>query len=200
MLHLRIICPPDRTEAVEKLLTADVAVTHVVVLPGTARDPHGDLLLCDVVREGTSDLIDRLRELGVDRDGSIMLERVDTTLSAAADRAEKRVPGLGVDSVVWEEVEHTTAAESELSAAFLTFMVVATVIAGIGVLLDQPILIVGAMVVGPEFGPLAALCVGLVRGRWSLVRRALLALVVGFAVGMVVTPATALAAARSKVP
>ncbi|MBB5112916.1 putative membrane protein [Micromonospora echinospora] len=36
-------------------------------------------------------------------------------------------------------------------------------IAGIGVLLDQPILIVGAMVVGPEFGPLAALCVALLR-------------------------------------
>ena len=190
MLHLRIICPSDRTPAVEKLLTADAAVTHVAVLPGAARDPHGDLLLCDVVREGTSDLIDRLRDLGVDRDGSIMLERVDTTLSAAADRAEKRVPGLGVDSVVWEEVEHTTAAESELSAAFLTFMIVATVIAGIGVLLDQPILIVGAMVVGPEFGPLAAICVGVVRGRWALVRRAVGALVVGFAAGMAVTVAT----------
>jgi hypothetical protein len=31
------------------------------------------------------------------------------------------------------------------------------------VLLDQPILIVGAMVVGPEFGPLAALCLGLLQ-------------------------------------
>jgi uncharacterized hydrophobic protein (TIGR00271 family) len=92
--------------------------------------------------------------------------------------------------VVWEEIEHTTAAESELSGAFLAFMIVATVIAGIGVLLDQPILIVGAMVVGPEFGPLAALCVGLVRGRYALARRALLALAVGFAAGMLVTVAT----------
>ena len=45
------------------------------------------------------------------------------------------------------------------------FMIVATMIAGIGVMLDQPILIVGAMVVGPEFGPLVALCVGLVTRR-----------------------------------
>jgi uncharacterized hydrophobic protein (TIGR00271 family) len=190
VLHLRIICPPDRTAAVEELLTGDDAVTHVVVLPGTARDPHGDLVLCDVVREGTSDLIAALRELGVERDGSIMLEKVDTTLSAAATRAEKRVPGLGVDAVVWEEVEQTTAAESELSWAFLTFMMVATVIAGIGVLLDQPILIVGAMVVGPEFGPLAAFCVGVVRGRWDMVRRALGSLAAGFAAGMTVTVAT----------
>jgi len=190
VLHLRIIVPPDRTAAVRELLTGNDAVTHVVVLPGAAVEPVGDLVFCDVVREGASAIIERLRALGVERDGSIMLEKVDTTLSAAADRAERRVPGLGVDAVVWEEVEHATAAESELSGAFLTFMIVATVIAGIGVLLDQPILIVGAMVVGPEFGPLAAVCVGVVRRRPALVRRALLALGVGFAVGMLVTVAT----------
>jgi hypothetical protein len=44
-------------------------------------------------------------------------------------------------------------------------MIVATMIAGIGVMLDQPILIVGAMVVGPEFGPLVALCIGIVTRR-----------------------------------
>jgi uncharacterized hydrophobic protein (TIGR00271 family) len=190
VLHLRIIVPPDRTAAVQELLTGNDAVTHVVVLPGAAVQPAGDLLSCDVVREGASAIIEQLRGLDVDRGGSIMLEKVDTTLSAAADRAERRVPGLGVDAVVWEEVEHATAAESELSGAFLTFMIAATVLAGIGVLLDQPILIVGAMVVGPEFGPLAALCVGIVRRRTALVRRALLALGVGFAVGILATVLT----------
>jgi uncharacterized hydrophobic protein (TIGR00271 family) len=190
VLHLRIIVPPDRTAAVQALLTGNDAVTHVVVLPGAAVEPVGDLIFGDVVREGASAIIERLRALHVDRDGSIMLEKVDTTLSAAADRAERRVPGLGVDAVVWEEVEHATAAESELSGAFLTFMIVATVLAGIGVLLDQPILIVGAMVVGPEFGPLAALCVGVVRRRTALIRRAVLALGAGFAAGMLVTVAT----------
>ncbi|MFL6126803.1 DUF389 domain-containing protein, partial [Actinophytocola sp.] len=51
----------------------------------------------------------------------------------------------------------------------------------------SPILIVGAMVVGPEFGPLAAIAVGLVRRRWDLVRRAALALAVGFPLAMAVT-------------
>jgi uncharacterized hydrophobic protein (TIGR00271 family) len=192
VLHLRVISPPDRTADVEKLLTSSPAVTHIVVMPGTARQPEGDLLMSDVVREGASDVIQELRRLGIERDGSIMVEKVDTTLSAAATRAERRTPGLGVDAVVWEEVEQATAEESELSGAFLTFMIVATAIAGIGVLLDQPILIVGAMVVGPEFGPLAALCVGLVRRRGRLVRRGLLALAVGFAVAMVTTVLTTL--------
>ncbi len=187
MLHLRIITPPDRTARVEQLLTGCPAAIHVVVIEGAARSPAGDLITCDVVREGASGLLDDLRALNLEEDGSIMVERVDTVLSAAADRAERRVPGFGADAVVWEEIEHTTGEEATLTAAFITFMIVATVLAGIGVLLDQPILIVGAMVVGPEFGPLAALCVGAVRGRLRLVRRAVTALVVGFAVAMAVT-------------
>jgi uncharacterized hydrophobic protein (TIGR00271 family) len=190
VLHLRIITPADRTARVEEVLAADPAVTHVVVLLGVARDPAGDLLTCDVAREGASDVLDALRGLGLEKDGSIMLERVDAAVSASAERAERRAPGFGVDAVVWDEIEHTTGEETRLSVAYLVFMVVATVIAGIGVLLDQPILIVGAMVVGPEFGPLAALCVGVVRWRPVLLRRAVTALVAGFAVGIVVTVLT----------
>ncbi len=44
-------------------------------------------------------------------------------------------------------------------------MVLSMLIAAVGILIDQPILIVGAMVVGPEFGPVAGLCVALVEKR-----------------------------------
>ena len=52
-----------------------------------------------------------------------------------------------------------------LTGTFVAFMVLATLLAAIGVVTDSPITIVGAMVVGPEFGPLAALAVSLVRRR-----------------------------------
>jgi len=190
VLHLRIIVTPARRPAVEGLLHATPAVTHVVVLPGAATQPPGDVVLADVVREGASDVLAGLRALGVEDDGAIVMENVDVSLSRYADRAARRTPGLGVDAVVWEEIEHRTGEETELSGAYLAFLIVATVIAGIGVLLDQPILIVGAMVVGPEFGPLAAICVGLVQLQWALVRRSLIALVVGFPVAMAVTVGT----------
>jgi uncharacterized membrane protein len=45
------------------------------------------------------------------------------------------------------------------------------------VVTDSPVTVVGAMVVGPEFGPLA---VALVRRRMYLARRAGVALLVGF--------------------
>ena len=44
-------------------------------------------------------------------------------------------------------------------------MVLACLIASVGIFLDSPILIVGAMIVGPEFGPIAGLCVAVVQRR-----------------------------------
>ena len=187
MLHVRVIAPRETTEQARQVLAEDPAVAHVVLLPGVAQSPPGDLLEFDVVREGASPVLDRLRDLGIERDGSIVVERVDATMSAAADRAARRTPGLGVDAVVWHEIEHQTGEETQLSASFLAFMTVAMIIAAIGVLLDQPILIVGSMVVGPEFGPLAALCVGLARRKPELVRRSAVALGVGFASAMLIT-------------
>ncbi|GAA2859973.1 DUF389 domain-containing protein [Actinoplanes cyaneus] len=187
MLHVRVITPEKVTSRVRAALAGDDAITHLVVLPGAALSPAGDVVEFDVVREGASAVLDRLRALGLEQDGAIVVERVDATMSSAADRAARRMPGLGVDAVVWHEIEQQTGEETELSASFLAFMAVATVIAAVGVLLDQPILIVGSMVVGPEFGPLAALCVGLVQRKWHLVRRSGIALGVGFPFGMLVT-------------
>ena len=93
--------------------------------------------------------------------------------------------GLPSDAVVWEEVEQRTSENTELSIGFVLFMVLAMQIGAVGILLDQPILIVGAMVVGPEFGPLAGLSVALVERRPDFARRSLMALGLGFPIGIV---------------
>jgi uncharacterized hydrophobic protein (TIGR00271 family) len=187
VLHMRIIAPTDRRDEVLELLNDDVAVTHLVVLPGAARDPRGDLILCDVAREGADAVLQRLRDLDIERSGSVVVSSVDVSLSHAARRAARAAPGHGTDAVVWDEIAHKTGEETHLTATYLLLITVATMIAGIGVLLDQPILIVGAMVVSPEFGPLAALSLALVRWRTWIIRRSLAALLVGFLVAMLVT-------------
>ncbi|MFJ6197795.1 DUF389 domain-containing protein [Micromonospora sp. NPDC092111] len=187
MLHLRVIAPADQSAAVADLLADDPGVTHLVVLPGAARQPQGDLILCDVVRERADNVLHGLQQLGVETRGAIAADDVELTLSAAAERAAREAPGSGADAVVWDEVAAKTGEQTELSGTYLVLIVVATMIAGIGVLLDQPILIVGAMVVGPEFGPLAALCVGLARRNGRTVVRSVQALLVGFLAAMLVT-------------
>ncbi|MEU3652183.1 DUF389 domain-containing protein [Streptomyces sp. NPDC032161] len=187
MLHLRLIVPADRTDEVVRLVEGTAGTAHLVVMPGVARDPAGDMVLCDVAREAGDDLIGALRGLGIDEQGSISLENLDLTLSAHADRAEREAPGEGADAVLWEELTEATHEESTFSVTYVAFLAVATMLAACGVMLDNAILIVGAMAVGPEFGPLAGISTAMVQRAPRLALRSLYALIGGFAVAMVLT-------------
>jgi uncharacterized hydrophobic protein (TIGR00271 family) len=188
MVHLRIIVPSDRAEQALELLTASPTVCNVIYLAGRAYKPAGDVILCDVARREVSVLIEDLRALGIGHEGSIAMELVDTEISDAAEAADRAAEELPFgDAVVWEEVEARTSEETQLSINFVEFMMIAALIAAVGILLDSPILIVGAMVVGPEFGPIAALCVATIERRFALARRSAFALAVGIAAAIAAT-------------
>ncbi|MFR9789569.1 DUF389 domain-containing protein [Streptomyces sp. MB22_4] len=187
MLHLRLITPADQTDEVVRLIEATVGTTHLAVIPGAAREPAGDLVMCDVAREAGDPLIAGLRRLGLDSSGSIAVENIDLSLSRRADEAEQEAPGEGADAVLWEGLTEATHEESTLSVTYVAFITLATMIAACGVVLDNAILIVGAMAVGPEFGPLAGISTAVVRRHPRLALRSLTALLVGFAVAMAVT-------------
>lgn len=192
MLHLRLITPPETTDEVVRLIGKTVGTTHLVVLPGAARDPAGDVVMCDVAREAGDELLTSLRTLGLDRTGSIAVENIDLSLSRRADEAEAEAPGEGADAVLWEGLADATHEESTLTVTYVAFITLATMIAACGVVLDNAILIVGAMAVGPEFGPLAGICTALVQRRPRLAWRSVTALLVGFAAAMALTSAFSL--------
>ena len=180
LVHLRLVVPRETASDVLRELEGNEAVVNVIVLEGASVKPEGDLVLCDVAREEVSVVIEALRALDVDDVGSIAIDEVDTTISTAATRAVEVATGSSSDAVIWEGVEATTSESAELSLSFIAFMVLATLIAAVGILTDSVVLIIGAMVVGPEFGPLAGLCVALIQKRFSLAARSATALAVGF--------------------
>jgi hypothetical protein len=153
MLHVRVIAPSESTLEVLRLLETNPAVTHLCVTENGARKPSGDVVSFDVARESATEVLQALRDLGLEQKGAIVVERLDITISESASKAEQDAPGEPVDAVVWEELEQNAGEETHLSVTYLAFMIVATMIAGIGVMLDQPILIVGAMVVGTRVRP-----------------------------------------------
>ncbi|MER5372486.1 DUF389 domain-containing protein [Streptomyces sp. NPDC002553] len=187
MLHLRLISPAGQTDDVVRLIENTVGTAHLVVLPGAARNPEGDVVLCDVAREAGDELLSSLQELGLQKSGSIAVENIDLSLSLRADKAEAEAPGEPADAVLWEHLTDATHEESTLSATYLAFIVLATMIAACGVVLDNAVLIVGAMAVGPEFGPLAGVSTAIVQRTPRLAVRSLIALLVGFAAAMAVT-------------
>jgi uncharacterized hydrophobic protein (TIGR00271 family) len=187
MLRIQVFVPAELTDDVTAVFEREPGVSGLAVMRGAAVRPPGDVVFADVAREAANGVIDRLRELDVHRRGSIQLAPVSTWLSQEGLEAEARAPGSSADAVVWADVTHRAYTDSELNWTYLSFMALATLIAGIAIVLDSQILVIGAMVLGPEFGPIAALGVALVRRRYHLLHLASRTLLIGFAVAIAFT-------------
>ena len=184
MLRLRVVCPEDAAPAVVRELGSQLGVVAVRHAGGTS---HGAEITAALARECADDVLAKLRGLGVFDAGMITLEPLDTAVGRLVGQAEDDAPGEGADALIWDELAGRTGEDSALTGTFIAFMVLATLLASIGVVTDSQITIVGAMVVGPEFGPLAGIAVGLVQRRFDFVRRGAIALVVGFPAAILVT-------------
>jgi uncharacterized hydrophobic protein (TIGR00271 family) len=187
VLHLRVIAPEEIRDDVLEVFRREVGVANILLYPGAALDPVGDEITADIARECANGVIKKLKELDVQHRGAITLEVLDTVLSTRAHRAEDEAEGDPADALVWDELIGRTREEATLSVTFLLFLTLACLLAAVGVVTDSTVTVVGAMVVGPEFGPLAVLSVALVRRRMDLARRASLALLIGFPLAMVIT-------------
>lgn len=194
MLQLRIYAVSGAAESVLELLEAEPAVSAVAVIRGGSVRPPGDVVLADVAREAANDVIDRLRGLGVQREGTIHIDPAPTWISHSGLEAERRTPGSSADAVVWADVVQRSYDDSELNWTYLSFMTLATLLAGIAIVLDSQVLVIGAMILGPDFGPVAALGVALVRHRFTLLTLSVRTLAIGFGTAIALTTLAALLA------
>ncbi len=182
MLHMRVISPGVSTDDAIKAIRSDESTANLAVVRGVSLAGEGDLLLFDVARESANNVVSSLRDLGIVESGSIAVSEPTIVLSRAATAAEAAAPGHPSDGIVWDEIEEKAKDDAQISWSFITFLILATLIAGIGRYLDQPILIIGAMVVGPEFAPIAALCISIARRRRGLALPATVTLLGRFAI------------------
>jgi len=186
MITVRVTCPGALTESVVAALKGASTTSALVVLRDAALSPRGDVVEVDVPRESVNDIVNILTGLGVQDEGTIKVLPIPTWISQRGFAAEQEAPGEAADAVVWAEVVERSYDESTLTYTYVAFMILATLLAAIAVATDSVILVIGAMVLGPEFVPIAALGLALVRRRPSLFRQALRTLIVGFAVSITV--------------
>ena len=180
LVHFRLTVPADLSDRVQRELREPEWTTNVTVQVGACLEPAGDLVECDVAREKAGVLLHRLDEIGVDRSGGIVVLQPMSTPFDEADRIQALAPGHPDDAVIWEAVEAHARDGATPTVSFHVFLLLAVVIAGVAVVTDSPILVVGAMVVGPEFAAIAAASAGVVLRRWDIVLGSLRLLVLAF--------------------
>ncbi|WP_042430432.1 DUF389 domain-containing protein [Streptacidiphilus anmyonensis] len=192
LIHVRIVVPPTLTEPVVELLSADRHVFNVVVAPAAARDPAGDALECDIMKGGANSVLGALRELGVEDAGSIAIDEVDMTFSQRMERIEAEEPGAFLHSPLWVSVEAHIRNEGTYQPSFYLFLVIAGLIGAVGIMSNSQILIVAAMVVGPEYSAITSVALALDRHNRLRVLDGLRALTLGFSLAIVASLAFSL--------
>ncbi|MCX5414216.1 DUF389 domain-containing protein [Streptomyces sp. NBC_00059] len=187
MIHIRAVSPPDLTERVEQFLADTPYVLNLIVQRGAARRPDGDSIGCDVLAGAANEVLRGLRLLQVDMRGSVVIEPVDMALPGRASEAAARRLGALANAPVWEQVEARIRSEGRYAPSFYLYLVVAGLIGSVGIVTNSQILIVGAMVVGPEYGAIVAVALGIDRRNRAMVRTGLTALCAGLLLTIAVT-------------
>lgn len=194
LVHLRLTVPDDLTDGVREVLTGHDWITNVTVQPGACVQPPGDLVECDVAKEKANEVLGELDDLGVCDRGGILVTQPTGTPFRAANELEAAAPGHPDDAIIWESVEEQAEDGAVGTVSFQIFLVIAVSLGAIAVINDSAVLVVGAMVVGPEFSAIAAASAGVVLARWGLVGRSLRLLLVSFAFSIAVVTLCALLA------
>jgi uncharacterized hydrophobic protein (TIGR00271 family) len=172
---LRILCPPGRTSELVRLLETRADATEVSVVPGVGRPAGDDLILSEVPR-GRVDLVLALV------DGAAAPTEVRVAVEPSERLRPAPAPSNDDETVVWAQVGQDVAAAARLSWTNALLLVAAAVIAVIGIVEGQPLLIVGAMALSPDYFPIAHTCLSLSRRDWAAAGRGGGTLAVGFAV------------------
>lgn len=179
MLRLRLAAEDSTKEAIVTSLDAIEGVRRVSALRD-ACDP-GWVVSADLTPAAADEVLKVFHTFDIPHDDYVIL------------RQDVIAPGLGPGvsagseaAFAWVEIVGEARAHARPVARYVLLMMVAGIIAGLGVLTDNTILIVGAMAVSPDLLPLCATSVGLVGRRYLLARRAFGTLVIGMGLVMIV--------------
>jgi uncharacterized hydrophobic protein (TIGR00271 family) len=181
MLHVRVVTPTEVTERLTAALGSDPGVRNLVVFPAAAR-PDGDFVQFDVTDGSGNSVFQKMKDFGIDTDRQIDVDSVDAAIGGAG-----RPTYHGEHPPVWPVVESRIRENAEYAPSFYALLAFAGLIGACGILTNSQILIVGAMVVGPEYSAILAVALGIDRHDGHAIREGVLVLVAGFLFAIAVT-------------
>jgi uncharacterized hydrophobic protein (TIGR00271 family) len=191
--HVRLVSAPDRTTELVEALAADAGVSNLLVLSGAAVGPASDAIQFDVRPRSANSVFRHLQAFQHERGGTVAVDYVDATLGERAPPASEHFLVQRDIAPVWDIVEARIRSDAVYAPSFYILLAIAGLIAAVGILTNSQILIVGAMVVGPEYNAIMGVALGFDKRTGRPVIRGLLALLAGFSAAMFLTLLFALA-------
>jgi len=117
---------------------------------------------------GVEPVMDDLTDAGIREDAYTIVLPTETVVSQRLSALQERFPGLRISR---EELLANAEALAPANSTFFAFILLSTVIATTGLLLDSAATIIGAMVVAPLMGPAISASVGTVLDEQAMAAR-----------------------------
>ena len=133
------------------------------VLLTEEKEKYSHLLMLPVKNNETDDVLQKLRGLGVDTEGFLIISEVEAVVSQKIEverDKEQDGEGEGEGKIARAELRESARALSRRSVNYILFTLLSAIVATAGLLMDSASVVVGSMVIAPLIGPAMASSVG----------------------------------------
>ncbi|EMA48869.1 MULTISPECIES: TIGR00341 family protein [Halococcus] len=166
MRLVQVLVPKGTREAI--LGELDEEGVDYAVWEETGRGEFEAVVSFPIPRSGVEPVLDRLRAAGVEEDAYTIVQSTETVVSRRIGALRERYTDLRISR---DELVARAADLAPETSTYAAFLVLSTVIAAMGLLLDSAATIIGAMVIAPLMGPAISASVGTVVDEPDLARR-----------------------------
>ncbi|MEL7149369.1 MAG: TIGR00341 family protein [Pseudomonadota bacterium] len=183
------VSAPDQTIPPIRRKAEELGASGIRTYAETQREGRTTLQML-VGSAARQDVVDAVQAaLSAQKDWRLTILPVETTVPLPRDEEEaekrrKKASETKFGGMTREEVWNTVWGQARLDETYLTFVVLSTIVAALGMLTDSVAVVVGAMVIAPLLGPNLAFSVGVALGDGKLTGRALVTNVVGLLVAL----------------
>ncbi len=161
MRLIQTLVPDGKRETVIDILETeeiDYAMTTE-----SSRSGFSDIVYIPADADEVESIIDQLRDVGVERDGYMVVSDVETIISEQFEEKHGEQTENGEDIRISRDELRTKAQNlSRSTPNYLALTLISAIVATAGLLQDSAAVVVGSMVIAPLIGPAMASCVGTV--------------------------------------
>ncbi|KAB1189895.1 TIGR00341 family protein [Haloferax sp. MBLA0076] len=174
MRLVQVLIPEGTRESV--LSTLDEQGIDYAVFEEVGRGDFEAMVQFPVPPSGVETVMDELTEAGIREDTYTIVLPTETVVSQRLSALVERFPGLRISR---EELYARAQDLAPANSTFFAFLILSTIIATTGLLLDSAATIIGAMVVAPLMGPAISASVGTILNDQQMTRRGVMLQVTG---------------------
>src|SRR6056297_1237326 len=167
MRLIQTLVPEGKRQLVIDLLE-DAEIDYAMTSE-TSRSDYSDIVYIPTDVDSVEEILDSLRDVGVERDGYMIVSDVETIVSdrfeqqQADDENDEETNGVAEEERISREELQTKARNlSRSTTNYIALTLISAIVATAGLLQDSAAVVVGSMVIAPLIGPAMASCVGTV--------------------------------------